>query len=98
MVSNRSPFLQGLQPGATLAMPIAHAEGNYFLEPDALKRVEDHQQIALRYRKNPNGSLHDIAGVTNEAGNVLGLMPHPERACEPLLGSADGLKLFQSLL
>jgi len=98
VVNTRSPFTKGLKQGDTLRMPIAHAEGNYFLDEDGLKRLEDNGQVAFRYRKNPNGALHDIAGVTNEAGNVLGMMPHPERACEAMLGSADGLKLFQSLL
>ena len=98
VVNTRSPFTTGLKQGDTLRMPIAHAEGNYFLDEDGLKRLEDNGQVAFRYRKNPNGALHDIAGVTNEAGNVLGMMPHPERACEAMLGSADGLKLFQSLL
>ncbi len=98
VVNTRSPFTKGLKKGDTLRMPIAHAEGNYFLDEDALKRLEDNAQVAFRYRKNPNGALHDIAGVTNEAGNVLGMMPHPERACEALLGSADGLRIFQSLL
>ncbi len=98
VVSNRSAFTSQLTPGATLRMPIAHAEGNFFADEDTLKRLEDNGQVAFRYKENPNGAAHDIAGVTNEAGNVLGMMPHPERACEAALGSTDGLKIFQSLL
>jgi len=98
VASNQSPWLSKLQPGATLRMPIAHAEGNFFADEQTLERLEGEGQVAFRYRDNPNGAAHDIAGVTNEAGNVLGMMPHPERACEAALGSSDGLKLFESML
>jgi len=98
VVSNKSVFTSKLTKGSTLRMPIAHAEGNFFADEETLKRIEGEGQVAFRYRDNPNGAAHDIAGVTNEAGNVLGMMPHPERACEAALGSSDGLKLFESML
>jgi phosphoribosylformylglycinamidine synthase I len=81
-----------------LRLPIAHAEGNYFLDDEGLKRLEGEGQVAFRYVENPNGSRNDIAGVFNASRNVMGLMPHPERASEALLGSSDGLQVFQSLL
>ncbi len=98
VVTNATPFSRALKVGATLRVPIAHAEGNYFLDDDGLKRLEDRGQVVFRYRQNPNGARHDIAGVCNEQKNVLGMMPHPERASEALLGSVDGLGIFQSLL
>ena len=94
----QTPFTRGAAKGDVLRMPIAHAEGNYFLEDEGLKRLEGNGQVVFRYRTNPNGARNDIAGIVNEGRNVLGMMPHPERAAESLLGSADGLKLFQSLL
>lgn len=96
-VNPRAPFTPGYPYGQQLRMPIAHAEGNYFLEKDDLERVEGEGQVAFRYIDNPNGSINNIAGVTNAAGNVLGLMPHPERAAETVLGSTDGLALFAGL-
>jgi len=94
------------RPGDLLKIPIAHGDGNYYFYDDELRRLEDNGQVLFRYvdragnvtdDANPNGSLHNIAGITNEAGNVLGMMPHPERAVEQILGSADGLKLFESV-
>jgi phosphoribosylformylglycinamidine synthase len=88
-------------------MPIAHGEGNYFAEPDVLARLEQNRQVVFRYTNadgdvvdaaNPNGSAAAIAGLCNEARNVVGLMPHPERACEPILGSRDGLIIFESVV
>ena len=76
----------------------AHGEGNYYADPKTLAALEANGQVVFRYADNPNGSLHDIAGVTNEAGNVLGMMPHPERAVEALLGGTDGLGVFKSLM
>jgi phosphoribosylformylglycinamidine synthase len=93
-----TPFTKKLAKGARLHVPIAHAEGNYFLDDEGLKALEGEGQVLLRYVSNPNGSRNDIAGVTNAARNVMGMMPHPERASEGILGSADGLKLFESLL
>ncbi len=99
LVANaKTPFTKKCTVGQRLSMPIAHGDGNYFLEDEALKRLEGNGQVVFRYRVNPNGSRNDIAGVCNEQGNVLGMMPHPERASEALLGSTDGLALFQSLL
>jgi phosphoribosylformylglycinamidine synthase I len=102
-----SPFLAACSPGEVLRMPIAHGEGNYFAPPETLAQMQARGQVALRYcdpdgavteAANPNGSVAGIAGVCNAAGNVLGLMPHPERAAEALLGSADGRKLFLGLV
>jgi phosphoribosylformylglycinamidine synthase len=84
--------------GAVLRVPINHFEGNYVCDADTLARLRADDRIVVRYVDNPNGSLDDIAGVSNEAGNVVGLMPHPERASDPLLGSADGVVLLESLL
>ncbi|NTU76861.1 MAG: phosphoribosylformylglycinamidine synthase subunit PurQ [Alphaproteobacteria bacterium] len=86
------------QKGQELRIPIAHGEGNYFAEPETLKRLEDNGQVAFRYLENPNGAARDIAGIVNEKGNVLGMMPHPERAAEELHGSTDGATLFESLV
>jgi phosphoribosylformylglycinamidine synthase subunit PurQ / glutaminase len=94
------PFGAQLTAGETLSIPIKHMSGRYFAPEDELDRLEAGGQVAFRYAagQNPNGSLRDIAGVTSEAGNVLGLMPHPEHAVDPLTGSDDGLALFRALL
>lgn len=82
-----------------ITIPIAHGEGNYYCDEETLEKLKANNQIAFTYEgNNPNGSLADIAGITNERGNVLGMMPHPERAVDALLGSADGLKLFKSIV
>ena len=81
-----------------LRLPINHFEGNYVCDATTRDRLRDDDRIVLRYVDNPNGSLDDIAGICNEAGNVVGLMPHPERASDALLGSADGVVLLRSLL
>ena len=96
--SSHSALTSEVPPGKLLRLPINHFEGNYTCSPETLTRLRDEQRIVLRYVDNPNGSMDDIAGVCNEAGNVVGLMPHPERACEPLLGSADGAVLLRSFL
>jgi phosphoribosylformylglycinamidine synthase I len=93
----RCGWLRGYGEGATIALPIAHGEGRYQVESQTLRRLQDHGQVVLRYRDNPNGSVGDVAGVCNERGNVLGLMPHPERACDPMLGGVDGRALLDSL-
>jgi phosphoribosylformylglycinamidine synthase len=93
-----TPFTLTAAAGQILRMPIAHGEGNYYAEPDVLDRLEQNRQVIFRYLDNPNGSAHDIAGLCNETRNVVGLMPHPERACELALGSADGLVMFESVL
>ena len=84
--------------GAELSIPINHFEGNYTCDERTLKQLREEDRIVLRYVGNPNGSIDDIAGVCNEARNVVGLMPHPERACNELLGSTDGAVLIRSLL
>ncbi|MCC6355802.1 MAG: phosphoribosylformylglycinamidine synthase subunit PurQ [Verrucomicrobiae bacterium] len=93
------PFTGRMKPGQVLRMPVAHGEGNYFADAETLARMERGGQVVFRYcdGTNPNGSLGDIAGVCNERGNVMGLMPHPERAAEPILGSADGRLIFEGL-
>jgi phosphoribosylformylglycinamidine synthase subunit PurQ / glutaminase len=93
-----TPFTSRGQTGQTLRIPINHFEGNWFAEKDEVERLRANGQIVLRYEQNPNGSLDDVAGVCNETRNVFGLMPHPERACEAVLGSADGIVLLGSLL
>jgi len=100
-----TPFTAACRPGQVLQMPIAHGEGNYFAPPDVIARLEANGQVVFRYTNaagevtdeaNPNGSAAAIAGLCNERRNVVGLMPHPERACESALGSADGLRVFES--
>jgi phosphoribosylformylglycinamidine synthase subunit PurQ / glutaminase len=91
-----TPFTLAASVGQVLRMPIAHGEGNYYAEPEVLDRLEKNRQVIFRYLDNPNGAAHNIAGLCNEERNVVGLMPHPERACELALGSADGLVLFES--
>jgi len=98
VASDRSVLTAGLLPGQRLRVPINHFEGNYTAEPDVLRSLEDEGRVVLRYVDNPNGSAHDIAGVCNEAGNVVGLMPHPERATSALVGSTDGVLLLRALL
>ncbi len=104
--TTRTPFTSAARHGQVLKVPIAHSEGNYFCNAATLAELERHDQIVFRYTAadgredpaaNPNGSLANIAGISNREGNVLGLMPHPERAAEAALGSADGLVIFRSL-
>ncbi len=107
-VENRNTrFTSMCKQGETLRIPIAHNEGNFYLDPERLDELEANRQVVFRYaspegevseRFNPNGSLNNIAGIVNKQGNVLGLMPHPERASEQLLGSEDGKKIFASLI
>ena len=91
-----SPFLSEMTAGETISIPVKHQTGRYFAPPEMLERIEANNQVAFRYAEghNANGSVNDIAGVVNENGNVLGLMPHPEHAVDPLTGSIDGLKFF----
>jgi phosphoribosylformylglycinamidine synthase I len=93
-----TPFTSRAQEGRVLRIPINHFEGNWYCEKDEYKRIRANGQVLLRYVDNPNGALGDVAGIANEAGNVFGLMPHPERACETLLGSADGALILGSML
>ena len=96
--NNETMFTSGYEKGEIVRFPIAHGEGNYFCDPDTLKDLKANNQIIFTYKNNPNGSVENIAGIINKDGNVLGMMPHPERAVEALLGSDDGLKLFQSIV
>jgi phosphoribosylformylglycinamidine synthase len=91
-------FTSGYSKGEHVRFPIAHGEGRFFADDRTLDELEDNGQVVFRYMNNPNGSIRDIAGITNREGNVLGMMPHPERALDLLLGSDDGLPLFQSLM
>jgi phosphoribosylformylglycinamidine synthase subunit PurQ / glutaminase len=102
-----TPFTRGYDEGEVLRLHIAHGMGNYVADPETLDRLEADGRIVFRYvneqgeptpESNPNGSMHNIAGIVNEAGNVMGLMPHPERSVEMLLGSTDGLRLFEALV
>ena len=92
-------WTQGYQTGETITLPIAHGEGRFYADKSTITAIEDHGQVLFRYAgENPNGSLNNIAGICNQQGNVLGMMPHPERASEASLGATDGLRLFQGLL
>jgi phosphoribosylformylglycinamidine synthase I len=102
-----TPFTCAARPGGVLRIPIGHGEGNYYAPADVLQRLETNRQVVLRYTDaqgrlddawNPNGSANAIAGICNEARNVVGMMPHPERACEPLLGGSDGRVVFESVI
>ncbi|QHE50965.1 phosphoribosylformylglycinamidine synthase subunit PurQ [Pontibacillus sp. HMF3514] len=96
--NNNSVFTNSYEKDQTIHIPIAHGDGNYFCDEETYKSLRDQERILFTYEDNPNGSAHNIAGISNEQGNVLGMMPHPERAVERLLGSVDGLKLFQSIV
>ena len=105
--STASPFTAALERGRVMRIPIAHGEGNYVADEDVLDRLEDENRIAFRYsdadgnvtpQANPNGSARNIAGILNERGNVLGMMPHPERCSENILGGTDGAAIFASVL
>ena len=98
VASTNSIFTQNLAIGQKLEMPIAHRQGNFFASDDIIKKLQDDDQVAFTYDDNPNGSMFDIAGIFNRNRNVLGMMPHPERAAESILGSSDGLVIFQSLI
>lgn len=100
------PWTQAYSPKSVLTLPIAHGEGRYYADEDTLHLLEDNGQVLFRYcspcgeiqeKDNPNGSLNHIAGITNRQGNVLGMMPHPERASDPMLRATDGLKLFEGI-
>jgi phosphoribosylformylglycinamidine synthase len=95
----RSPFLRGIEPGERLSIPVKHGEGRYYAPEQMLDEIEASGQVAFRYApgRNPNGSVRDIAGVINEEGNVLGLMPHPEHAVDEMTGSTDGLRIFSAV-
>ena len=92
-----TPFTAALEKGAVLHMPIAHGEGCYVADERTLDELEAEDRVVFRYANNPNGSLRDIAGILNKERNVLGMMPHPERAMDPLMGSTDGLGILRSM-
>jgi len=105
--TDRSPFTKGIPMGKVLKVPVAHYQGNYYADGDTLSALEERGQVVFRYcdaegavtrAANPNGSARNIAGICNEAGNVLGMMPHPERCAEGVLGSADGRLLFDAMV
>jgi len=99
VVNNKTSFTHLLNNGDIISMPIAHKQGNYIADESTLKELEENSQIAFKYHNdNPNGSLLDIAGIFNKQKNVLGMMPHPERASDQNLGSNDGFKIFESIL
>lgn len=102
-----TPFSRNCQQGQVLQVPVSHGEGNYYADEATVAQLEEEGRILFRYVEssgqvtdsaNPNGSVHNIAGIVNERGNVLGMMPHPERSCEDLLGSTDGNLIFQSIV
>jgi len=105
--NTRSLWTKGYHAGQVIYVPVAHGEGCYYADPDTIQRLEDNQQVVVRYSDaqgecpdaaNINGSLNHIAGICNERGNVVGLMPHPENACDPALGNTDGLKFFEGMV
>jgi len=105
--SSSTPFTNLLEEGEVLRIPIAHADGNYYADDETLKRLNENHQVIFRYSDisgktdgdvNPNGSRENIAGIVSEKRNVLGMMPHPERCSEEILGGTDGLKIFESIL
>ena len=105
--NSETRFTSECKTGEILHIPIAHGDGNYFADDETLERLEKNGQILFRYcepdgsitkKSNPNGSIRNIAGIMNETGNVMGLMPHPERAADPLIGPIDGQKIFQSVI
>jgi len=105
--SSEAPFTQGFRAGQVLRIPISHGEGSYYTDPATLRTLTEQRQVLFRYcdplgavvdDANPNGSVANIAGIVNRGGNVLGMMPHPERCCEELLGGTDGKFLFESVI
>ncbi|MEK3796176.1 phosphoribosylformylglycinamidine synthase subunit PurQ [Paenibacillus sp. FSL R7-0204] len=98
VVNNTTPFTIDYAKDEEIVIPIAHGEGNYYCDEETLAELQANNQIVFTYSDNPNGSVADIAGVSNRAGNVVGMMPHPERAANSLLGSEDGKRMFTSIL
>ena len=104
--NTNTPFTCAIKPGEVIKIPVAHGEGNYFIEDGSLETLIESSQVVFRYcdedgnpkpLSNPNGSVHNIAGICNENGNVIGMMPHPERSCEELIGGTDGRLIFESV-
>lgn len=98
VVNNDNAFLSPYKKGEEIILPIAHADGNYFIDEEGLKRLQDNGQILLQYTEDINGSIHQIAGICNKEKNIFGLMPHPERAIENVLGGVDGMAMLGALL
>ena len=98
VANDSSLFTRGYSAGEEITIPVAHHDGNYFADADTLDRLEGEGRVAFRYAEPVNGSVRDIAGTLNERGNVLGMMPHPERMIEPLQGGTDGRRLFEGLV
>ncbi len=96
--NNQSMFTSGFEKNAYVDFPVAHHDGNYFADDETLNRLDGDGRVALRYVDNPNGSARNIAGILNDAGNVFGLMPHPERVISPLLGGIDGTRFFKGII
>ncbi|WDH83242.1 phosphoribosylformylglycinamidine synthase subunit PurQ [Paenibacillus urinalis] len=96
--NNNTPFTSEYELGEEIIIPIAHGEGNYYCDEETLEKLKTNNQIVFTYKNNPNGSLNNIAGVSNERGNVVGMMPHPERAVNEVLGTTDGKRMFTSIL
>jgi phosphoribosylformylglycinamidine synthase subunit PurQ / glutaminase len=98
VANTQSAFTSRYQAGEAVSFPVAHHDGNYFAEPETLARIEGEGRVAFRYAAPVNGSANDIAGLLNDTGNVLGMMPHPERMIEPAHGGSDGRRLFEALI
>tara|TARA_Y100001968_G_C19346532_1_gene712345 strand:+ start:410 stop:1063 length:654 start_codon:yes stop_codon:yes gene_type:complete len=98
VTSFRTRWFDKYKNNTLINIPIAHGEGRYQCDEDTLKKLQDTDSIAIKYFKNPNGSFGNIAGITNSKGNILGMMPHPERACDPLLGTKDGIEILKALV
>ncbi len=96
--ATETPWTSSCEPDEELTLPVAHNEGNYFADPLTLEQIEADDRVVLRYLENPNGSANDIAGVCNEGRNVVGIMPHPERVSDPVLGSEEGMRVLRSIL
>ncbi len=96
--TTETPWTSACEPGEELTLPVAHNEGNYFADPATLEQIQAEERVVLRYLENPNGSANDIAGVCNEGRNVVGIMPHPERVSDPVLGSEEGVRILHSVL
>jgi phosphoribosylformylglycinamidine synthase len=96
--TTNTPFTGAATQGLLMKVPVAHGEGCYFADPRTLDMLEAEDRVVLSYRDNPNGSLRDIAGICSERRNVMGMMPHPERASDPLLGSTDGRVILESMV
>ena len=96
--ATETPWTSSCEPGEELTLPVAHNEGNYFADPVTLEQIGAEDRVVLRYLENPNGSVNGIAGVCNEGRNVVGIMPHPERVSDPVLGSEEGMRVLRSIL